>query len=217
MPIFLDLDNTLVDRDAAFANWARVAVSAWGGDASDVAWLIHADAHGYTSRAELASMIVGRLKSVTSDVDLLVARLLYEHVDHIECFPGVMARLEELSALGERLVIVTNGDSRQQRMKLSRTGLAEIVAGSAISGELGVKKPDARIFAAAREIACADGVAWMVGDHVEADMAGGRAAGMETAWVAHERTWADTWTPTLIGRSAARVLASVADAIRSKR
>jgi len=160
-------------------------------------------------------MILDRLKPATSDVDGLVAQLLYEHVDFIECYPGVLAQLDELAAIGEQLVIVTNGESKQQRMKLRRTGLGEIVTGSAISGELGFKKPDARMFAAAREIAEADGVAWMVGDHVEADIAGGRAAGLATAWVTHGRPWPEQWLPTLMESSTADVLAMVSMSIRS--
>ncbi|MFC9558305.1 HAD family hydrolase [Agromyces sp. NPDC056965] len=217
MPVFLDLDNTLVDRDAAFSRWVNAAIASWGGDASDVEWLIQADAHGYTPRAELAGMILDRLMPDASDVDGLVRRLLYEHVDYIECYPGVLAQLDALAAIGERLVIVTNGESEQQRMKLRRTGLAEIVTGSAISGELGFKKPDARIFAAAREIAGADGVAWMVGDHVQADIGGARAAGLATAWVSHGRVWPEKWVPTAMESSTADVLALVTMSFRNAR
>ncbi|WP_419817381.1 hypothetical protein [Glaciibacter flavus] len=49
-------------------------------------------------------------------------------------------------------MIVTNGDARQQREKLRRTGLHDVATGIAISGELGFKKPDARIFEAARSL-----------------------------------------------------------------
>ena len=217
MPVLLDLDNTLVDRDAAFSHWADDAVPLWGGDALDVAWLVQADAHGYTPRAQLAAMIIDRLKPASSDVDDLVTRLQYEHIDHIECYPGVLVQLAELTRIGEPLVIVTNGDSQQQRMKLGRTGLADIVTGSVISGELGFKKPDARIFTAAREIAGTNGIAWMVGDHIEADMVGGRAAGLATAWVTHGSPWTKRWAPTLMERNTAEVLASITRSVRSAR
>ncbi|MDL9947928.1 HAD family hydrolase [Gordonia sp. ABSL11-1] len=215
MPVLLDLDNTLVDRDGAFAHWAADAVRSWGGDLPDVEWLIRADAHGYTPRAALASMIIDRLQPDTADVDDLVTRLLYEHVDHIECYPGVLTQLGELAEMGQRLVIVTNGGSRQQRMKIERTGLSDIVAGSAISGELDCKKPDPRIFTAALEIAGSEGAAWMVGDHVDADMTGARAASLATAWVTHGRPWTEQWAPTLTGRTTSQVLASIATALRS--
>jgi FMN phosphatase YigB (HAD superfamily) len=214
MPVFLDLDNTLVDRDGAFARWAHEAVRHWGGDESDVAWLVEADAHGYTPRSDIAQLIFDRLEPSASDRESLVAVLRYEHVDYIECYPGVLSQLEGLAAIGERLVIVSNGDGRQQRMKLERTGLAEIIDGSAISGELGIKKPDPRIFAAARNLAGHDGLAWMVGDHVVADIAGARAVGFATAWVSHERPWTEPWMPTLTENNTAALLASVTRAIQ---
>jgi HAD superfamily hydrolase (TIGR01549 family) len=215
--VFLDLDNTLVDRDGAFASWAQKSVIAWGGDATDVEWLIEVDAHGYTPRPSIASMIIERLHLASVDLKGLVDQLRYEHVDRIECYPGVLARLDALRAIGERLVIITNGDARQQRMKLQRTGLADIVAGSAISGELGFKKPDARIFEAARALADTDGVAWMVGDHVEADIAGARAAGFETAWVSHGRSWSEEWAPTVVEGTTAALLGVVENRIRAGR
>lgn len=209
MAIFLDLDNTLVDRDAAFARWAREAVSSWGGRNSDFVWLVQADANGYTPRAELAGLIAVRFKQADSNLEALVAQLLYEHVDYIECYPGVLAKLDLLAARGEKLVIVTNGDAQQQRLKLRQTGLDELVTGSAISGELGFKKPDAQIFAVAREIAKSDGDDWMVGDHVVADIAGGRAAGFSTAWVSHGRSWPEEWSPTLTESDTSTVLDSI--------
>jgi HAD superfamily hydrolase (TIGR01549 family) len=217
MPVLLDLDNTLVDRDAAFSRWADDAISSWGGDVSDATWLVEADAHGYTPRAQLAAMIIERYDLPAAQIDDLVTRLLYEHVDYIECYPGVLVQLAELAHIGEPLVIVTNGDSRQQRMKLERTGLTRIVTGSAISAELGFKKPDPRIFSAALEIAESDGFAWMVGDHIEADIVGGRAAGLATAWVTHGRTWTERWEPTLMERSTAEALASISTLIRDAR
>jgi len=214
MPVLLDLDDTLVDRSGAFARWAADAVPAWGGDAADVEWLLHADGRGRTPREVLAQGIVDRFPAAGSDVDGLVAVLRREVVARNDCYPGVVARLRELADLGEALVVVTNGDAWQQRATIERTGLADLVTGSVISGALGVKKPDARIFAAAREIAGPGRTTWMVGDDIEADMAGGRAVGLETAWVSHRRPWTPAWSPTLQGRDPADVLAAVARAIR---
>ncbi|WP_316288795.1 HAD family hydrolase [Clavibacter michiganensis] len=196
MPVLLDLDNTLVDRDGAFSSWSARAVVEWGGDERDVRWLVDADRSGYTPRRELAQMIQERLTPPCS-TDAVVDRLLYEHVAAIECYPGVIDELERMTRAGVSLVVVTNGESEQQRMKLRRTGLDRVVAASVISGELGAKKPDRRIFDAARAAAPDDGFTWMVGDHVTADMAGARAAGLSTAWVGHDRPWPETWTPDL--------------------
>ncbi|KZC94531.1 HAD family hydrolase [Clavibacter tessellarius] len=215
MPVLLDLDDTLVDRSGAFARWAAEAVPAWGGDAGDEEWLLHADGRGRTPREVLAQRIVDRFPAAGSDVDGLVATLRREVVARNDCYPGVVARLRELGDLGESLVVVTNGDAWQQRATIDRTGLADLVTGSVISGALGVKKPDARIFAAAREIAGPGRTTWMVGDDIEADMAGGRAVGLATAWVTHGRPWTPAWSPTLQGQDPADVLAAVARAIRA--
>lgn len=212
MPVFLDLDNTLVDRDAAFSSWAATAVVEWGGDESDVRWLVDADRSGYTPRRELAQVIQERLTPPCS-TDAIVERLLYEPVDVIECYPGVVDELERMARAGVSLVVVTNGESEQQRMKLRRTGLDRVVAASVISGELGARKPDARIFDAARAAVPDDGFAWMVGDHVTADMAGARAAGLSTAWVSHDRPWPETWTPDLAASRPDDVLSSVRDRV----
>jgi FMN phosphatase YigB (HAD superfamily) len=55
--VLLDLDNTLIDRSAAFKAWAIDYVPERGGDPSDVDWLIKADREGYESRPRLAEMI----------------------------------------------------------------------------------------------------------------------------------------------------------------
>lgn len=201
MPVFLDLDNTLVDRDGAFLRWAQEMIPSWGGEASDIDWLIEADAGGYSARSDLARMIVDRLSPVTADIDELVAFLRAGLIGHLECYPGVVTQLKELTAIGQSLVVVTNGDSKQQRMKLERTGLNAVITGVVISGELGFKKPDPRIFEAASAIARDDGVAWMVGDNAAADIAGARALGWSTSWVSHAREWREQWAPTLVARN----------------
>ena len=124
----------------------------------------------------------------------------------IECYPGVLDELEQMTRAGLSLVVVTNGESEQQRRKLQITGLDRVVAASVISGELGAKKPDRRIFDAARAAVPDDGPAWMVGDHVTADMAGARASGCSTAWVSHDRPWPETWMPDLAATHPADVL-----------
>jgi HAD superfamily hydrolase (TIGR01549 family) len=215
MPVFLDLDNTLVDRDGAFASWVEGAVLTWGGDASDARWLLDADRSGYTPRRELAQMIQERL-TPPSSTDTIVDQLLYEHVALIACYPGVVDELERLTRAGVALVVITNGESGQQRMKLRRTGLDRVVMHSVISGELGAKKPDRRIFDAARAAVPDDGFAWMVGDHVTADIAGARAAGCSTAWVSHGRPWPETWTPDLVASQPRDVLSLLRDRLRRR-
>jgi putative hydrolase of the HAD superfamily len=95
--------------------------------------------------------------------------------------PGVLARLR---AGGARLAVVSNWDVSLHDV-LERTGLRPLVDVVVISAELGVAKPDPAIFRAAldRLGAPADG-AVHVGDSLEHDVAGARAAGLEAVLVA---------------------------------
>jgi putative hydrolase of the HAD superfamily len=95
--------------------------------------------------------------------------------------PDVLARLRAGDA---RLAVVSNWDVSLHDV-LERTGLRPLVDAVVISAELGVAKPDPAIFRAAldRLRAAADG-AVHVGDSLEHDVAGARAAGLEAVLVA---------------------------------
>jgi hypothetical protein len=58
--LLIDLDNTLIDRSAAFRAWATDYVPQHGDDPSDLDWLIEADRDGYEPRPRLAEKIAAR-------------------------------------------------------------------------------------------------------------------------------------------------------------
>ena len=99
-------------------------------------------------------------------------------------YPEVPAVLARLRAGGARLAVVSNWDISLHDV-LERTGLRPLVDAVVISAELGVAKPDPAIFRAAldRLGAGPDG-ALHVGDSLENDVAGSRAAGLEAVLVA---------------------------------
>jgi putative hydrolase of the HAD superfamily len=91
-----------------------------------------------------------------------------------------------LEALAPRyhLALVTNGAPDVQREKLAATGLGRYFAAVVISAELGIGKPDRRIFGAALDrIGASASDAVMVGDSLERDVAGARGAGLRTIWL----------------------------------
>jgi putative hydrolase of the HAD superfamily len=94
--------------------------------------------------------------------------------------------LADLRAAGVRTALLTNGPSWMQRHKVRALGLDEQLDAIAISGELGVAKPDPAAFAAALElIDCQADEAVMVGDHLDWDVRGALDAGLAGAvWVA---------------------------------
>ena len=101
-------------------------------------------------------------------------------------FPGALDALAELRRRGHRLGLLTNGGARLQRAKIERYDLARFFDVVRIEGEVGVGKPTAAAFAGAlAALGAAGEPAAMVGDDLDADVAGGRAAGLATVWVDH--------------------------------
>ena len=99
-------------------------------------------------------------------------------------YPEVPAVLARLRAGGARLAVVSNWDVSLHDV-LERTGLRPLVDAVVISAELGAAKPDPAIFRAALErLGAAADDAIHVGDSVEHDVAGARAAGLEAILVA---------------------------------
>jgi putative hydrolase of the HAD superfamily len=93
-------------------------------------------------------------------------------------FPDAAPALRRLRAAGVRLVVVSNWDVSLHE-RLAETGLAGLIDGAIASAEAGSAKPEPAIFERALALA---GVpreaAWHVGDSLEADVAGARAAGL---------------------------------------
>jgi len=87
-------------------------------------------------------------------------------------------------ARDHRLALVTNGAPDVQREKLAGTALAPYFAAIVISCEVGVAKPDRRIFELALERVGADAhETVMVGDSLARDVAGAHAAGIRAVWI----------------------------------
>lgn len=212
MPLLLlDLDNTLVDRAAAFRRWAVSFVSGFGGGAAEADWLVAADRDGLEAREHLALMISRRFSLDLARGAGLVAELRRGMVESIETDPAVPAALDRARAAGWVPVVVSNGAVAQQEAKLRRTGLDRHLAGWVISEGAGIRKPDPRIFrlAAGQAGQDLDG-AWMIGDSAQADIGGARAAGIASIWLHRDRPWPEvTFAPTQIARTCAQAIATV--------
>jgi putative hydrolase of the HAD superfamily len=99
-------------------------------------------------------------------------------------YPEVPCVLEHLRAGGARLAVVSNWDVSLHDV-LERTGLRALVDVVVISAVLGAAKPDPAIFCAALDrLGATASDAIHVGDSVEHDVAGARAAGVEAVLVA---------------------------------
>jgi HAD superfamily hydrolase (TIGR01509 family) len=98
-------------------------------------------------------------------------------------FDGALETLQLLRERGHRLALLTNGSGAFQRRKLERYALEPLFELVLIEGELGYGKPDARVFRAAlTHFAVGPEQAWMVGDNLDADIAGAREVGIAGVW-----------------------------------
>ncbi len=102
--------------------------------------------------------------------------------------PGARALLERLRGR-TTIGIVSNNQVAEQVDKLEVLGLRDLIDLLVISEEVGVAKPDPRIFRTALERArSAPGEAVMIGDSWANDIVGARAVGLRAVWFNRFRT-----------------------------
>jgi putative hydrolase of the HAD superfamily len=102
---------------------------------------------------------------------------------HFDPFPEVPAALRAQRDRGRRLIVVSNWDVSLPDV-LARTGLAPLLDGVITSAGAGSRKPAAAIFERALALAgCSAPEAVHVGDSLEEDVAGARAAGIQAVLV----------------------------------
>lgn len=113
-----------------------------------------------------------------------IADHVTEHKEaHVHPFEGAVATLGVLRERGYGLALLTNGSALFQRRKLQRFALEPLFELILIEGELGYGKPDARVFQAALDhFGVGPREAWMIGDNLEADIAGAQQLGICGVW-----------------------------------
>ena len=102
----------------------------------------------------------------------------------LQPFAGALKTLAELRRRGVALALVTNGEAASQRAKIEQVQLAARFDVVVVEGELGIGKPAPEVFQhALAGIGVPPESAWMVGDDLAKDIAGGHALGLHTVWV----------------------------------
>lgn len=214
MPLlFLDLDDTLLDRAGAFRRWAEEFLDDVGAPRDDLEWLIALDADGLTSRWDVADAIRDKYRLRVSSLDLVEA--LHQGVlDYLQLDRLVAGALQIAMDAGWVPVVVTNGAIEQQEAMIKQTGLDRYVADWVISERAGVSKPNPRIFAlAAQRVRMRLHGAWIVGDCPETDIGGAAAMGLPSVWLHRGRRWIESrFRPTYTVDGLLAALAAVMDA-----
>ncbi len=104
---------------------------------------------------------------------------------------GAREALAALRAAGCHIGVLSNGFKDTQQQKLRSSGLDALVDLVVLSDDIGVNKPDRRIYDYARQRAaalypgtpCAPGDCLMVGDNADTDIRGALAAGWDALWL----------------------------------
>jgi putative hydrolase of the HAD superfamily len=137
----------------------------------------------FLRRRALAAQFIGAGYAESASEEALEVFLAARN--RVEFFDDVRPALERLRTR-YRLFALSNGNA-----DLERCGLGAFFDGHVSAIAAGAAKPDARIFAALREMASvpADEILH-VGDDPITDVVGARQAGMQTAWLNRDaRSW----------------------------
>jgi 2-haloacid dehalogenase len=222
--VLFDLDHTLLDSDASETLAFDATMTELGVD--DPAQ--HLGTYRSLNQALWKEVELGRLSPndvktlrfeqlfATLEIDGDAAQVGEMYVrglgEHGELYSGA---LDMLRAVGEfaELGLITNGIGSVQRTRIARLGLDSHFAEVAVSGELGVSKPDPRIFdhlLSSLNHPDTD-TTIIVGDSLSSDIAGGHNAGIATCWFNRFSAESGPIEPTM----EVTTLAQIAESLRA--
>ena len=193
--LLLDADNTLFDYDRAEGEALRRTFEAFGDGFEPHYAGVYRQINAQIWRQfEQGAISQQRLRSRRFEllfeavgVELDAASFSPQYLAHLGQGTYLLDGAEEVvRALHGRvgLLIITNGLQEVQWPRLANSAIGAYMDGVVISDEVGVSKPDPRIFDIAFEKMDhpAREEVLMVGDSLTSDMPGGIAYGIDTCW-----------------------------------
>ena len=204
--IFLDLDHTLCDTDAADRSGelfleqllhdnhvgskaeceliSRTFIELLYSGSSRVTRLSDEDEGNY--RARLMQFSV----ESNSDCKLKLERsgnwvnaVMSHRIQSLNYFPGTISLMERLS-LKYKLVLITNGPLYSQEPKVKKLEVEKFVDHLILCGAYPWQKPDVRIFQEALKVVnCSSHEVIHVGDSLKSDIQGANNAGVDSIWI----------------------------------
>ena len=125
-------------------------------------------------------LLILAVSAVLSQLTPLAVGYLTDHVlaGQNRLVPGAVDLLDYLTGKGYPLYILSNGFSEVQSRKLHSGGIDRYFKRLILSDEIGITKPDRRLFDYALQVVGADAVdTLIVGDNYDADILGAMHAG----------------------------------------
>jgi putative hydrolase of the HAD superfamily len=200
--LLIDIDDTAIDSTAAARQALKYAVAGHpaveGVDSEDLHELffgILEETHvewmaGNLATDDLARVRMFRLVAqLGRDVDpdeagRLGRRFRSGHLGARRPVEGAIKLLEEVRRRGVMVFAVTNNSVAEQEDKLRHCRMRHLLEGLVASQEVGIAKPDPRIFSIALDHAgCNRDQAVMLGDSWENDVLGAYGAGINAVWL----------------------------------
>ena len=209
--IFFDLDGTLIAEGSGLEQ-GRAAVAAAlrarGHTVSDAEYSAAASAvidRSLESNGGSWPPVFSRVDAIVETLERLslpaedAAEFSDLHhrarLNHVTLLDGAAAAVER-ARVDHQVGLITNGPGDEQRQKLARTGLESHFQSITVSGEIGIAKPDRRIFEialASLEVEAEE--AAFVGNNYLADVVGAQSAGLDAVWLRHPDSAHPSTTP----------------------
>ncbi len=181
--IFFDIGSTLVDEQVAYDHRIRDMIAGTDLTFEEV------DA----KRVELAEQGLDGNSTIIAYYGL---KKTPWHSEDEMLYSDTKAVLAELVSRGYHLGVLAN-QNPGLRQRLADWGIADYFSVIASSSELGLAKPDTKIFEKALEMAgCTAAEAVMIGDRLDNDIIPAKRLGMQTVWI---RSGLAAFRPTKLG------------------
>lgn len=195
--VWLDLDDTLWDfransRVALAGLYADYDLARWFGSADE--WIERYERHNHALWDRYNHALITKDELMSSRFRLpldevgspmaaeLGARFDGEYLDRLaECtrlVDGAVDLLEWIKSRGMMTGVLSNGFTEVQHRKIRNSGLAPLVDYTVLSDDIGINKPDVRLYRHAEQVAGTTAARCiMVGDNPDTDIRGAVDAG----------------------------------------
>lgn len=185
--VFFDFDDTLQSRKGAYRLYCEAFLDKYFPNLSDKERLCkldemeeHVDG-GYKDREVYFPEMIDLWKWENHPpLQELYDSFNYDFGKYIVMLPGAIDVLQEIKSRGYILGAITNGVSSLQNTKLDTAGIRELFDVVVVSGDIGIYKPDRRIFdEAIKRAGVKNEESLFVGDHPINDIEGALGANMQ--------------------------------------
>lgn len=196
--VMFDLDETLIDRRAALRAFLPDQFKRFGDQLKGVTLqtfegtFFALEKEGFVDKQKLYPRLAAALGVGSRCGVLLLSDFQTQYPHFARLSIGALEMLIALRERGLKTAIISNGHAEVQSAKIEITGLKNAVDLVVISEDVGLRKPDPRIFQlAAERLGVAPACCIFVGDNPEADVRGAEASGMTGVFYRSGTSWPD--------------------------